>query len=142
MLIRPYEEADEAQVLRLWTECELTRLWNDPRKDIARKLSVQREWFLVGIEEGQVMASAMAGYDGHRGWINYLAVAPAHRRQGHARALVHRIESLLTGAGCPKINLQIRASNEQAVAFYRCIGYAPDEAICFGKRLIPDAPAA
>lgn len=142
MLIRPYEDSDEVQVVTLWTACELTRPWNDPRKDIARKLTVQREWFLVGVTDGQVMASAMAGYDGHRGWINYLAVAPAHRQKGHARALVEHIESLLTEAGCPKINLQIRASNEQAVAFYRRIGYAPDEAICFGKRLIPDAPAA
>lgn len=140
MLIRPYEESDEHQVTSLWAECELTRPWNDPRKDIARKLLVQRELFLVGITNGQVIATAMAGYDGHRGWINYLAVAPAHRSAGHAVAMMSRVESLLLEAGCPKINLQVRASNAKAVGFYRRIGYAQDEVVSYGKRLIPDAP--
>ena len=142
MLIRPYEESDEPRVVDLWVECKLTRPWNDPRKDIARKLKIQRELFLVGVKNGQVMATAMAGYDGHRGWINYLAVAIAHRAEGHAAALMSRIESLLLEAGCPKISLQVRASNADAVEFYRRIGYAQDEVVSYGKRLIPDTPAA
>lgn len=142
MFIRPYAEADESQVLNLWLECELTRPWNDAKKDIARKLAVQRELFLVGLEGGNVIATAMAGYDGHRGWLNYLAVAPSHRELGHASALLRHIEGLLTAIGCPKINLQVRASNQAALDFYRRIGYAQDDVVSFGKRLISDAPAA
>ena len=138
LLIRPYEAADEAQVVALWQECGLTRPWNDPAKDIARKLAVQREWFLVGVVDDAVVATAMAGYDGHRGWLNYLAVAPAHRGLGHAAALLRHVEALLLDAGCPKLNLQVRGSNAEAVAFYRHLGYAQDDALSFGKRLIPD----
>lgn len=73
MLIRPFRESDEADVIALWQACGLARPWNDPRKDVARKLGVQRELFLVGEageEDGRLIASAMAGYDGHRGWVN------------------------------------------------------------------------
>ncbi|HEV3007768.1 MAG TPA: acetyltransferase GCN5, partial [Burkholderiales bacterium] len=79
MQIRPFQAVDEPAVVALWKECRLTRPWNDPRKDIARKLAVQPELFLVGVVDGAVMASVMAGYEGHRGWVNYLAVAPAFR---------------------------------------------------------------
>jgi ribosomal protein S18 acetylase RimI-like enzyme len=138
MQIRPFEDADEAAVIALWEAAGLTRSWNDPRKDIERKRSVQREWFLVGTEDGAVMASIMIGYDGHRGWINYLAVAPAHRNKGHARALMREAERLLAAAGCPKINLQIRTSNASVIAFYRAIGYVQDDVVSFGRRLIAD----
>lgn len=142
MQIRPYQESDESQVVALWHECSLTRPWNDPRKDIARKLGVQREWFLVGTIAGRIVATVMAGYDGHRGWVNYLAVAPAHRNRGCATAMMRRLEQSLFEAGCPKVNLQVRTSNTAAMAFYRRLGYAQDEAVSFGKRLIPDEPAA
>ena len=138
MQIRPFEDSDEAAVVALWEAAGLTRSWNDPHKDIARKRSVQREWFLVGTEHGAVMASIMIGYDGHRGWINYLAVSPDHRQKGHARTLMREAERLLTAAGCPKINLQIRTSNAAVIAFYQAIGYAQDEVVSFGKRLIAD----
>jgi len=141
MLIRPYEESDESQIIELWHECELTRSWNDPRKDIARKLNVQRELFLVGTISGQVVASVMAGYEGHRGWVNYLAVGLAHRGHGYASALMRHVEQLLLQAGCPKINLQVRASNSQAIGFYQRTGYSHDEVVSYGKRLIPDEPA-
>jgi ribosomal protein S18 acetylase RimI-like enzyme len=84
MEIRPFRTADEPAVVALWEECRLTRPWNDPHKDIARKLTVQPELFLVGELEGRVMASVMAGYEGHRGWANYLAVAPLWRGCGFA----------------------------------------------------------
>ncbi|WP_093552850.1 GNAT family acetyltransferase [Pseudoduganella namucuonensis] len=142
MLVRPYEESDQSRVIALWRDCGLTRPWNDPSKDIARKLNVQRELFLVGVVEGRLVATAMAGFDGHRGWINYLAVAPDHRAQGHASALMSHIEALLVEAGCPKINLQVRSSNAEAIEFYRRIGYAQDDVVSYGKRLIPDTPAA
>jgi ribosomal protein S18 acetylase RimI-like enzyme len=138
MRIRPYEEADEPQVIALWQACGLTRPWNDPRKDIARKLAVQRELFLVGEQGGDLVASVMCGYDGHRGWINYLAVDPAHQRQGLATQLMREVEGLLRAAGCPKLNLQVRSSNAAVVGFYQSLGYAQDEVISLGKRLVRD----
>ena len=138
MDIRPYREADEAAVIALWRRCGLTRPWNDPAKDIRRKLAVQRETFLVGEHEGAVVATAMAGYDGHRGWINYLAVAPELQKRGFGRALMAEAERLLREAGCPKINVQIRNSNAAALDFYRRLGFAADEAVSMGKRLQED----
>ena len=82
MEIRPFQRSDEAALIALWEECRLTRPWNDPRKDIARKLAVQPELFLVGTVNGEIVGSVMAGYEGHRGWVNYLAVAPRARRRG------------------------------------------------------------
>ena len=139
MRIRRFELADEAAVAALWQECQLTRPWNDPHKDIARKLAVQPELFLVGVTDGAVMASVMAGYEGHRGWMNYLAVAARFRGRGFGRALVEHVELLLLERGCPKVNLQVRASNPQAIAFYRRLGYAQDDSISLGKRLVADA---
>jgi len=138
MIIRPYADADQAQVVALWQICELTRPWNDPVKDIARKQQVRPEWFLVGELDGQVIASVMFGYEGHRGWMNYLAVAPQHQSKGYAQALIETGEALLLAAGCPKISLQVRSSNAKVIAFYQSLGYAQDEAISLGKRLIPD----
>jgi ribosomal protein S18 acetylase RimI-like enzyme len=134
MNIRPFQPA----VVALWQECGLTRPWNDPHRDIARKLEVQPELFLVGEIGGALMASVMAGYEGHRGWVNYLAVAKAFRGRGHARALMQRVETLLTERGCPKLNLMVRSSNREALEFYRRLGYAQDEAVPLGKRLIAD----
>jgi ribosomal protein S18 acetylase RimI-like enzyme len=138
MQLRPYLEPDEQAVVSLWQACDLTRPWNDPRKDIARKLTVQRELFLVGEVEGRIVASVMAGYDGHRGWINYLAVHPDFRRKRIASKLMDAAQTLLLELGCPKINLQVRAANESAIGFYNSLGYAQDDVVSFGKRIIPD----
>jgi ribosomal protein S18 acetylase RimI-like enzyme len=138
MLIRPYQHADENAVIALWTTCGLTRPWNDPRKDILRKLSVQRELFLVGEVDNAVMASIMCGYEGHRGWVNYLAVEPGFQRRGHGQTLMQAAERGLLALGCPKINLQVRGSNASALAFYRRIGYVQDDVVTLGRRLIPD----
>ena len=138
MQIRPFRRADEAAVIALWEECKLTRPWNDPRKDIARKLAVQPELFLVGTVNGELVGSVMAGYEGHRGWVNYLAVAPRARRRGHARALMQRVEELLLERGCPKLGLLVRNSNPEAIAFYHRLGYAQDDSVSLGKRLISD----
>jgi ribosomal protein S18 acetylase RimI-like enzyme len=140
MRVRPYRSTDRSAVVALWQECGLTRPWNDPVKDITRKLGVQPEWFLVGTEGDELIASVMAGYDGHRGWVNYLAVAPVHRGHGHARQLMQRVEQLLLSAGVPKINLLVRSTNADVIEFYRRLGYAQDDAVCLGKRLIPDVP--
>jgi len=138
MQIRPFHPDDEPAVIALWQRCGLTRPWNDPAKDISRKLRVRPEWFLVGLLEGRIIACVMAGYEGHRGWLNYLAVAPEHQRRGYARAIVSEAERLLREAGCPKINLQVRTANGDVIAFYRRLGYAPDDVVSMGKRLEHD----
>ena len=138
MDIRAFRESDEAGVIALWQRCGLTRPWNDPAKDIRRKLAVQREMFLVGEHEGVVAATAMAGYEGHRGWINYLAVAPELQGRGFGRLLMAEAERMLRKAGCPKINVQIRSSNAAALAFYRKLGFSADEAVSMGRRLEED----
>jgi len=138
MEIRPFEQRDADQVVALWHQCGLTRDWNDPRLDIERKLTTQPELFLVGELDNRVMATAMAGYDGHRGWVNYLAVAAEQRGQGHGRRLMAEVERLLEDRGCPKLNIQVRAENTTAIGFYRSIGYLEDASISLGKRLIAD----
>jgi len=138
MLIRPYLPDDEAAVIALWQQCGLTRPWNDPRKDIARKLKVDPALFIVGVERGAVIASAMGGYEGHRGWINYLAVHPDHQRRGLGRRLMQKLERDLLALGCPKINLQIRTSNLAATGFYQALGYVADDVVSLGKRLERD----
>jgi ribosomal protein S18 acetylase RimI-like enzyme len=138
LVIRPFRPDDEAAVVALWHACELVRPWNDPRKDIARKAAVQPELFLVGLVDDALVASAMIGYDGHRGWMNYLGVDPRHRQRGHARRIMDEAERLLVERGCPKLNLQVRGSNLDALSFYRSLGYVEDDAVSLGKRLIVD----
>jgi len=138
MTIRPFAASDQDAVVTLWGQCGLVRPWNDPRRDIARKLEVQPELFLVGTLGAQVIATVMAGYDGHRGWINYLAVAPDYQRRGFARLLVIEVERRLLAVGCPKINLQVRSSNSGVLEFYRRIGYVQDDVVSMGKRIVSD----
>jgi ribosomal protein S18 acetylase RimI-like enzyme len=137
-LIRPYRGDDEAPLVALWRDCGLTRPWNDAHKDIARKLAVQPELLLVAVTGSELAGSVMAGYEGHRGWINYLAVAPARRRGGLGRALMAAAEERLRALGCPKINLQVRADNEAVLAFYRRIGYVQEDFVSLGRRLVDD----
>lgn len=141
MEIRPFDTRDEAAVVRLWKDCGLVVPWNDPYKDVQRKLKVQPEMFLVGCSDEQVIATVMAGYDGHRGWINYLAVHPDHQRTGIGRRMMEEAENRLRAMGCPKINLQIRSSNVAVIEFYKAIGFKPDDVLSFGKRLDPDDEA-
>ena len=153
MNLRPFTEPDTDQVIALWESCGLLRPWNDPHKDIARKLTVQPELFLVGEEklgeetagegdagegDAAIVAAAMFGYDGHRGWVNYLAVSPTMQGRGFGRELMSRGEELLTAAGCPKLSLLVRDTNETALGFYRALGYEVDPVHALGKRLIED----
>ena len=138
LAIRVYRESDEDNVVALWRQCGLVVAWNDPVKDIRRKLRIQPHLFLVGFSNGQLAATIMAGYEGHRGWINYLAVAPEYRRQGFGRLMMDEAETRLREMGYPKINLQVRRSNAEAAGFYRSIGYAEDDVLSLGKRVIED----
>lgn len=135
LLIRPYEDADEEAVVALWQRCNLVVPANDPRRDIQLKLQVQRELFLVGVANDRVVATVMAGYEGHRGWINYLAVAPDQQRHGIGRRIMLVAEAELRRRGCPKINLQVRAANTGVIAFYERLGFAVEERVGMGKRL-------
>ena len=138
MQIRPFQLSDESAVIELWRTCDLVKPWNDPHKDIRRKLAVNPELFLVGLVDGAIVATVMAGYEGHRGWINYLAVSPNHQRKGYGREMMKEAERLLRRIGCPKINLQVRTANRAVIEFYRHIGYSVDEVVSLGKRLERD----
>ncbi len=138
MNIRPYADSDQTAVISLWQDCGLIVPWNDPVMDIARKISVNPDWFLVGEAGRHIIASVMVGYDGHRGWINYLAIAPDQRRRGFGEKLMQRAESLLLEQRCPKINLQIRAGNSEVIEFYKAQGFSEDNTVGLGKRLIKD----
>jgi len=138
VILRPYRPADAAAVIALWRACDLVRPWNDPQQDIARKLRVNPEWFLVAESAGAVVGTVMAGYEGHRGWINYLAVETGRQRGGLGRRLMIEAERLLRAAGCPKINLQVRRTNPGVIAFYERLGFVVDEAVSLGKRLETD----
>ncbi len=138
MLIRQYSADNENAIIELWQRCGLTRPWNDPRKDIARKLKVNPELFLVGFVNGKVAASAVAGYEGHRGWVNYLAVDPDFQRKGLGRQMMQNVEQALARMGCPKVNIQVRTGNLNAIEFYKNLGYKIDETASMGKRLEED----
>jgi ribosomal protein S18 acetylase RimI-like enzyme len=133
--IRPYQAADQPAVIDLWQRCNLVVPQNDPQKDIAMKGKVQSDLFFVGVIDKRVIATAMAGYDGHRGWIYYMAVDPDYQRQHIGRRMLERAESELRKRGCPKINLQVRNSNLGVIAFYRSLGFSDDDVIGLGKKL-------
>ena len=138
MEIRPFRYTDERMVVQLWRDCGLMVSHNDPHKDIKRKLAIQSDLFLVGIHDDQLVATVMAGYEGHRGWLNYLAVAPNLQRSGLGRQMVAEAEKRLSALGCPKINLQVRRSNAGVMAFYKTLGFAEDDVASMGKRLEKD----
>jgi ribosomal protein S18 acetylase RimI-like enzyme len=139
--VRCFDEADRAAVIALWGTCGLIRSWNDPDADIDRKLALDDGGFFVAVDNVQLVASVMAGYDGHRGWINYLAVDPSCRGDGVGRLTMDRAEQHLLASGCPKINLQIRSENSGAIQFYERLGFVIDEVVSMGKRLVDDGPS-
>jgi ribosomal protein S18 acetylase RimI-like enzyme len=136
VLIRPYQDSDEQAVIALWQEVlPDSAPHNDPAISIRNKLAVERDLFFVADEAGEVAGTVMGGYDGHRGWIYSVAVKPQHRRRGIGVALIRRMEAALTERGCLKVNLQIRTSNAEVIAFYKELGYDIEERISMGKRL-------
>ena len=135
---RDFNENDTEAVVALWHECGLTRPWNDPRKDIVRKITDRNGAFWVVENAYGIIASVMVGYDGHRGTINYLAVIPAAQDQGIGGELMNRAETYLTGLGCPKVSFCVRKDNLPVLSFYNRLGYEIDDVHFLGKRLIPD----
>jgi ribosomal protein S18 acetylase RimI-like enzyme len=136
--IRPYASGDHNQVVSLWKAVfPDDPPWNDPASMICRKLTIQPDLFLVGRIDDQIIATVMAGFDGVRGWIHHLAVHPEYRRKGIATALMRSAEHGLAALGCPKVNLQVRATNAVVISFYRTLGYAVEERVSFGKQLGP-----
>lgn len=133
--IRAYKPTDENTVLALWTRCGLVAPEGDPLSDIHRKLSVQPELFLVGTLDSIVIASGMAGYDGHRGYLYYLAVSPEHQRKGYGRAFITHLQTLLHERGCPKLNLFVSTNNVSAFAFYERLGFTSNDLISMGRHL-------
>ena len=152
--IRPFEEADRPAVVDLWRRVGLYRPWNDPDRDIDRKLADSPWGMLVGVEAAApaeaprpagecVIATMMVGYDGHRGSVFYLAVDPAHQGQGLGTALMDHAEAMLLERGCPKAHASVRASNHSVIGFYEARGYQVEDsshAITLGRRLIHDDP--
>jgi ribosomal protein S18 acetylase RimI-like enzyme len=137
-VIRPYRLSDREALVALWHLGGLTRAWNDPDRDIDRKVARDPDNLLVLEVDGQLIGSVMVGYEGHRGWINYLVVHPDHRGRGLGQALVDEAERRLAALGCPKVNLQVRSSNRSAIDFYRRIGYSVDDVVSLGRRLEVD----
>jgi len=138
MHIQSYSPKYESEVIALWERCNLTRPVNNPQKDIERKMKVDPELFLIGLIDGKVAATAMGGYEGHRGWVYYLGVDPVHQRKGLGKQIMRALEEKLIAKGCPKINLMFRTENAGVEKFYAKIGYKRDDVIEMGKRLIPD----
>ena len=136
--IRQFVPNDTNRVIFIWEQCDLVRNWNKPNFDIQRKLNFQKELFFVGLFNDEIIATAMFGYDGHRGWLNYFAVLPNFQKRGFGRQLMTYGEMALIERGCPKLNLQIRNDNTKAINFYQKVGYKEDAAVSFGKRLIED----
>lgn len=135
-MVRPYQEKDRQQVIQLWADVfRYTEAHNGPAVSLDRKLAQQDGLLFIAESEGRVLGTVMAGYDGHRGWIYSLAVAPEARGQGLGTALMCHAEAALSALGCPKINLQILADNQGVAAFYRKLGYSVEERVSMGKRL-------
>jgi len=146
--IRAFERRDTDAVVELWRDVGLTRPWNDPHQDIERKLKVQPELFIVAEIPGahdalpRIVGTVMAGYDGHRGWLCYLASTPELRGSGIGRGLVGEAERLLLEMGCPKVQLMVRRGNESVLEFYDQLGYERFDVSNTGKRLIADETQA
>lgn len=134
--IRPYQSADEDEIIGLWRLVfPNAPAHNDPANDIRMKLGIQPGLFFVAIVDDKIVGSAMAGFDGHRGWVYYVAVHPGFRRRGIGSALMSKVESALVDIGCPKLNLQIRTENHPVKAFYEALGYDVEDRISMGKLL-------
>jgi len=130
-------ESDMADVIALWKACDLTRPWNDPAADYRLALATETSAILLAHQEGALVASILTGFDGHRGWVYYLGVVPACRKQGLGRQMMAAAERWLCERNAPKIQLMVRDDNEAAIGFYQALGYEVQPVVTIGKRLGP-----
>jgi ribosomal protein S18 acetylase RimI-like enzyme len=135
MEIRPLSTSQRDAALVLWHEAGLVVPWNDSRADLERALAGSSSTVLGGVRDSALVATAVVGHDGHRGWVYYLAVALSARGRGHGRAMMGACERWLAVRGVPKLNLMVRASNEAAVGFHEALGYGRDEVVVMSRRL-------
>jgi ribosomal protein S18 acetylase RimI-like enzyme len=136
MDIRIATSADRDGVTALWEQARLTRPWNDPIEDFDRALDGSSSTILVGLDDaGELIATAMVGDDGHRGWIYYVAVPAERRRVGIGAEIMRAAEDWLRRRGCPKVELMIRDDNADVAGFYEALGYVPDAVRVLGRRL-------
>jgi ribosomal protein S18 acetylase RimI-like enzyme len=130
-----YVPSHREAVVDLWKKCGLVVPWNDPVEDIQKKLDFQPDLFLIALLDGRLIGSVMIGYEGHRGWMNYLAVLPEYQKRGYGRKLVERSIEELKKLGCLKLNVQVRESNSGVIEFYRRLGFKDDNVVSLGLRL-------
>uniref|UniRef100_UPI0035C97BFF GNAT family acetyltransferase n=1 Tax=uncultured Sphingomonas sp. TaxID=158754 RepID=UPI0035C97BFF len=126
---------DAERVIALWQACGLTRPWNDPAADFALASGGEGAAILLIRDAGAVCGSVMVGFDGHRGWVYYLAVAPDRRGAGHGRALMAAAERWLRERGAPKLQLMVRGDNAAALGFYETLGFARQDVVVLGRFL-------
>jgi ribosomal protein S18 acetylase RimI-like enzyme len=135
LAIADIADADVAAVIALWQACGLTRPWNDPAADIALARRGPHSTVLIGRDGDAIVATAMVGHDGHRGWVYYVATDPDRRAKGYGRAIMNAAEDWLRAIGIAKLQLLVRRDNAKAGAFYQSIGYAEAQTIVFAKWL-------
>ena len=135
LAIADIRDADVATVIALWQACGLTRPWNDPTSDIALARREPHSTVLIGRDGDAIVATAMVGHDGHRGWVYYVATDPDRRAKGYGRAIMNAAEDWLRATGIAKLQLMVRRENAKAGAFYQSIGYAEAQTIVFAKWL-------
>jgi ribosomal protein S18 acetylase RimI-like enzyme len=133
--VAPIEDSDVAAVVALWQRCDLTRPWNDPAADIALARRGPNSTILIGRNDETIVATAMVGHEGHRGWVYYVAVDPDHRGKEYGRAIMHAAEDWLREAGIAKLQLLVRPDNTKVQAFYESIGYDEQERVMYAKWL-------
>ena len=132
--ITPIADGDIDDVIALWTRCGLTRPWNDPHADIALARETPSSDVLTGRQDRSVVATAIVGSDGHRGYVYYIAVEPDLQGAGIGREIMEAAETWLKTKGCPKVHVLVRSANTEAMAFYERLGFAVDDALLMGKR--------
>jgi hypothetical protein len=133
--ISPLLPGEAEAAVALWEEAGLTRPWNDPRADIRLALAGPASTVLAGRIDGGLVATAMVGWDGHRGWLYYLAVAKAERRRGYGARMARAAEDWLAARQAPKIQLLIRAENQAVIAFYEALGYRRSDSVMLQRVL-------
>jgi ribosomal protein S18 acetylase RimI-like enzyme len=135
MAVEPLAPEYLDQAVALWQEAVLTRSWIDPRDDLRRALTGPASTISALVDEGTLLATAMVGHDGHRGWVYYLAVAPAVQGRRQGRAMMEACEAWLVERGVAKLNLMLRGENTVARVFYSALGFTIDDVVVFSRRL-------